>query len=226
MLARPILSRSDRAILKALKPFSEGASVAFAAPNVVLGSNARTWSWLFHSESETSPGECGCTSWAAAAAGRLESWGPSASGAKAVRRFSRMVAPDLDVDVLGRWYIPRTAGVEPNIPESVMFGLSGVYPMIGLEPGAAYAFPVVEANTTMELLTVPGEQFWAVQAWMMQHSVSNTQIWWLRHPDLVMPVLHLRGAVQHGNLLTTVYFFVGGLIDRDTSELGQIVGLL
>jgi hypothetical protein len=97
---------------------------------------------------------------------------------------------------------------------------------MGMEVREALDFPVVEANTTLELMAVPGAQFWAVQEWMMEHSVSNTQIWWLRHPEMAAPILHLRGAVQHGNLLTTVYFFVGGLIDRDTSNLGQIVGLL
>jgi hypothetical protein len=200
--------------------------VAFAAPNRVIGSNCNKWAWMFHSEAETSPGECGCISWKAAAAERMESWAPSSSGARQIQRFSRMVMPDLDVDVLGRWYIPRTAWVEMPVPEHLMFGLTGVYPMTGLEPGKALEFPAVEPNTSTELLAVPGEQFWAIQDWLMKNSASNTQIWWLRLSGLEAPVLQLRGAVQHGNVLTTVYFFVGGRIDRDMSELGQIVGLL
>ena len=200
--------------------------MAFAAPNRVMGSNLKKWGWLFHSEAETSPGECGCVSWKAAAAGHMESWASSFSGAQTIQTLSRMVMPDLDVDVLGRWYIPRMAWVDNPVPEHLMFGLTGVYPMTGLDAGKAMEFPVVEPNTSSELLAVPGDQFWAIQEWMMKHSVSNTQIWWLRLSGLEAPVLQLRGAVQHGNLLTTVYFFVGGCIDSDMSELGQIVGLL
>ena len=228
---RPIiLSTEDRRILKALDPFGLLKPITFAPSNMVCGYKNLKLSWMFHTDAavDLEVEEPFDISYQMALIQNFDICEASAHAITISDLMRRIVYPDLDITVLGKWYVPRSTGLLKSKDPWVMFGITGIYPVNAGSEGDKLEWPAVETPDGSRLLAVPREPLAEVLQWFRDYSPGQPQIMWLDVPGYEMPMCHIRGSLESADKtrLTTVYFLLSGIMDKGDENLGRLVGFL
>lgn len=223
------LSSEDQRILKALDPFSLITPITLAPPNMICGYKNRRLSWLFHTDAtvDLEVEQPADMSYQMARMQNFDVCEATTHAEEIAGLMRRIVYPDLDITVLGKWYVPRAAGLAGMEEPYTMFGLTGIYPVNGGQEGAKREWPVVEKPDGTRLLAVPTEPLVEVLTWFREHSPGQPQILWLDIPGYAMPMCHIRGGLESPDhkTMTTVYFLLAGIIDREGGRIGESGGI-
>ena len=228
---RPIiLSSEDRRILKALDPFALLHPMTFAPSNMVCGYKNRKLSWMFHTDAavDLDVEQPFDISYQMALIQNFDACDQSAHAKEISDLMRRIVYPDLDITILGQWYVPRSRGLLKAKEPWTMFGMTGIYPVDKCREGDKLDWPATAAPDGSRLLAVPTEHLAEVLRWFHDNSPGQAQIMWLDVPGYEMPMCHIRGSMESpdSKQLTTVYFLLSGLTDKGDEILGRLVGFL
>ena len=228
---RPIiLSSEDRRILKALDPFALLKPVTFAPTNMVCGYKNLKLAWMFHTDAsvDLEIDEPFDMSYQMALIQNFDICDATQHAREISTLMKRIVYPDLDIEVLGKWYVPKRSGLLKSDVKWVMFGTTGAFRMDNAPEEKGLDWPVVEAPDGSRLLVANREHLSEVINWFHVNSPGQPQIMWLGIPGFDEPMCHVRGvmeSVDHTQM-TTVYFLLSGAVDNDGTGLEKWVGLL